>query len=163
MSIVRGIVCTMFYIFSNIDINFNLMVRRPVLKFTTPRLCLQIISSEAFRPLRSSSKSFSLVEVNQAIKAWSFYLWLYCTSIKSMVTSVAMLAISKLSWAQLCLYLCSYWVEVKSWWNLVPHFTLFFLTEQKTASEIVGCDRLDGNLLSTALQCCKVLAKHIQK
>ena len=38
---------------------FNLMVRRPVLKFTTPSLCLQIISSEAFRPLRSSSKSFS--------------------------------------------------------------------------------------------------------
>ena len=48
------------------------MVRRPILKFTTPSLCLQIISSEAFRPLRSSSKSFSLVEVNQAIKAWSF-------------------------------------------------------------------------------------------
>ena len=38
---------------------FNLMVRRPVLKFTTSRLFLQIISSEAFRPLRSSSKSFS--------------------------------------------------------------------------------------------------------
>ena len=49
------------------------MVRRPVLEFTTPRLCLQIISSEAFRPLRSSSKSFSLVAVNQAIKAWSFW------------------------------------------------------------------------------------------
>ena len=35
------------------------MVRRPVLKFTTSRLFLQIISSEAFRPLRSSSKSLS--------------------------------------------------------------------------------------------------------
>ena len=35
------------------------MVRRPVLKFTTSSLCLQIIRSEAFRPLRSSSKSFS--------------------------------------------------------------------------------------------------------
>ena len=50
------------------------MVRRPVLKFTTPSLCLQINSSEAFWPLRSSSKSFSLVEVNLAIKAWSFTL-----------------------------------------------------------------------------------------